>query len=96
MKWTFEVKGKPHDAEWKMGAMRSSYEPLLVEVDRLIVEGYFLPCGSYTHLVKPTLADEAGAYATISEAVMLLADFDSVEFPVTFATIVTDVIVPEV
>lgn len=96
MKWTFTVKGKSHEAEWDRGAMRSSYSPVLVEVDRLIVEGYALPCGSYSHLVFPTLQTEAGAYATISAAVMLLADFESIDFPLTMATVTTDVIFPEV
>jgi hypothetical protein len=93
--WTFQINGVDHKAEWNRGAMRCTYEPTIVEVDRLIAEGYKLRCGSSTNMVDPTLQNEAGAFAAITAAVQFLGDYGSLSIPTSMATIVSDVVMPD-
>jgi len=93
--WKFDVDKKPQTAEWRDGAMRCTMPEVIALVDALITAGDKLPCGSATLMVNPTLENEAGAYAVITEAVWETADFLAIQFPQSEATITTDVILPE-
>jgi hypothetical protein len=93
--WKFDVDKKPQTAEWRDGAMRCTMPEVIAMVDALITAGDKLPCGSATLMVTPTLENEAGAYAVISEAVWETADFLTIKFPQSEATITTDVVLPE-
>lgn len=93
--WKFDVDKKPQTAEWRDGAMRCTMPEVIALVDALITAGDKLPCGSATLMVTPTLENEAGAYAVISEAVWETADFLTIKFPQSEATITTDVVLPE-
>lgn len=93
--WEFQVDGVFHEAEWSDGSMRCTIPTVQSIVDRLIAEGYKLPCGSGVIMVEPNLDNEAGAYAVISEAVFLVADFQTILNPQSEATIGDDLIFPD-
>lgn len=89
--WNFKVDGMAETAEWEDGVMRCTVSEVYDLVDQLIVDGDKLPCGSATVMVEPTLFTEAGAYAVIAEALLEVADFQTIRPPQTDATIGNDV-----
>lgn len=91
MKWTFTVNKDPHEAEWRKGAMRCTMPEVIGTVDEIIFDGRRVPCGSASNLVKPTLENEAGGYAVITLAIKQFADYGSLQTPLSYATVITDV-----
>lgn len=91
MKWLFTVNKDPHEAEWRKGAMRCTMPEVIGTVDEIIFDGRRVPCGSASHLVKPTLETEEGGYAVITLAIKQFADYGSLQTPLSYATVITDV-----
>lgn len=91
--WKFTLDKEPQTCEWlPSGAMRCTSEQVIADIDSLISDGAKLRCGSATLMVDPTLETEAGAYAVISEAVFMNADFLSIQYPQCEATVTSDVV----
>lgn len=93
--WKFTIDDAAETVEWADGAMRCTVEQIIIDIDSLISQGDKLPCGSATMMVDPTLDTEGGAYAVISRAVFQNADFLSVTYPLSDATVGDDVVLPD-
>lgn len=82
MKFTFQINGVDHSANWSDGIVESTAPEVITEINRLKAAGKLLPLDTIAVLVAPTLERPEGAYAVIAAAVMRLADYNSWTMPI--------------